>query len=76
MLLAERAGRKLERWSNPASRGMIVHAPPQGGVTQNPAYRSALLIIPEARDPRALSTVVPDRFALAFRAGRTVRRRH
>jgi len=26
MLLAERAGRKLERWSNPAPRGMAVIA--------------------------------------------------
>lgn len=48
MLLAERAGRKLERWSNSAPRGMIVQVSPQGGITQNPAYRPALHIIHDA----------------------------
>ena len=37
--LAEHAGRKLERRSNPAPRGMTVMA--AQAVTQNPAYRSA-----------------------------------
>lgn len=40
-LLAEHAGRKLERWSNPAPRGMTVQA--AQAAIQNPAYRSASL---------------------------------
>ena len=42
MLLAERAGRELERRSNPAPRGMTVTLS-ERTVPQNPAYRSASL---------------------------------
>ena len=40
MLLAERAGRKLERRSNSAPRGMTV-TPAARPAPQNPAYRPA-----------------------------------